>query len=427
MPTDMLMDTFSKKIDPIIQGLSPVYDKALGVAKKVAPYALTCTTLYFSPSFGFSLLASSVRGLKQKLQIYPEYSWQYIDVSKDRFVQLIHDLSEIDPNKGDSSYWYPNYISNELFQCQTADALWKGGDVYIGTGPHQNYSYILKTKPTLAFIIDIRRDNMIQHLFLRAVMDLSKNRSEFLSKILFRQTPDVSHCEDEIGCILKEIQRAPRLRQIESLIEEIETKIESYGIQLQRRDHALIKHHLDTFGECGFGNSWRGCHNPECDDFGGIIMCSSRPKNYPTWRQIILACGKKGDHWLSTEEDFQTIKEMHGNNRIIPLVADFAGSYTFQALSHVLKKWGLSVSTFYVSNVELYLRSRELKEKFIRNVSILPVTDKSYFIRAFHMGLNDVHEITVADESTADCNTYSMTLQKIKPWLRSYEKAMSEE
>jgi len=425
MPTDMLLDTFSKKIDPLIQGLSPVYDQALGAVQKAAPYALTCAAVYLSPTIGISLLASSIRGLKQKHHVYPEYPWSYVDISKDRFVQMINDLSEIDPNKGDNSYWYPNYISNELYQCHTVAALGETGGVYLGTGPHQNYSYILKTKPAVAFIIDIRRDNMIQHLFLRAVMDLSTSRADFLSKILLRNTPEVSSCEDNIECILEEVQKAPRLKQRESLIEEIAAKIESYGIQLQKRDHAVIKHHLNTFGECGLENSWQGCYNPECSDFGGITMCTSRPKNYPTWRQIILACGEKGDHWLSTEEDFQTIKEMHGSNRIIPLVADFAGPYTFQALSHVLKKWGLSVSTFYVSNVELYLKSKELQMAFLKNVSALPITEKSHFIRAFHSGLNDVPEITVADESSANCQTYSMTFQNINLWAKSYEKATS--
>src|SRR6516162_651445 len=38
------------------------------------------------------------------------------------------------------------------------------GGVYIGVGTEQNFTYIAAIQPGLAFIVDIRRDNMLEHL-----------------------------------------------------------------------------------------------------------------------------------------------------------------------------------------------------------------------------------------------------------------------
>src|SRR5437016_12613284 len=55
-----------------------------------------------------------------------------------------------------------NLTSNELlFQHVLTDlvARTRPGDVYLGVGPEQNFTYIAAVKPSMAVIFDIRRGN----------------------------------------------------------------------------------------------------------------------------------------------------------------------------------------------------------------------------------------------------------------------------
>ena len=68
----------------------------------------------------------------------------------------------------------------------------KPGGIYLGVGPDQNFSYIVHTKPTLAIITDIRRQNMLEHLWYKALFALSNTRAEYLSLLVSRETPRVN-------------------------------------------------------------------------------------------------------------------------------------------------------------------------------------------------------------------------------------------
>src|SRR5215207_7700196 len=62
-----------------------------------------------------------------------------------------------------------NLISNEssyLHAVGRLRALRGAGPTgaYVGVGPDQNFSYIAAARPKVAFIVDIRRDNLLQHL-----------------------------------------------------------------------------------------------------------------------------------------------------------------------------------------------------------------------------------------------------------------------
>jgi hypothetical protein len=61
--------------------------------------------------------------------------------------------------------------------------------VYLGVGPEQNFTYIAAIRPKIAFIIDIRRQNMLQHLVYKAAFEMSENRADFLSRLFSRRRP----------------------------------------------------------------------------------------------------------------------------------------------------------------------------------------------------------------------------------------------
>src|SRR5262245_29283484 len=57
-----------------------------------------------------------------------------------------------------------NLISNERSYLEVLPDLKKlgvKGGAYIGVGPDQNFSYIAAVRPDIAFIVDVRRDNML--------------------------------------------------------------------------------------------------------------------------------------------------------------------------------------------------------------------------------------------------------------------------
>src|SRR5262249_28372814 len=87
-----------------------------------------------------------------------------------------------------------NFLSNESGYQSVIPALLKTvkpGGVYIGVGPEQNFTYIGALQPKIAFIIDIRRQNMLEHLFYKALMETSANRSEFLSRLFGRKVVEL--------------------------------------------------------------------------------------------------------------------------------------------------------------------------------------------------------------------------------------------
>lgn len=86
-----------------------------------------------------------------------------------------------------------NFVSNETeWQYVIPGALPRVAPMsaYLGVGPEQNFTYIAAFHPKIAFICDIRRQNMIQHLMYKALIEMSSDRADFLSKLWSRRRPD---------------------------------------------------------------------------------------------------------------------------------------------------------------------------------------------------------------------------------------------
>ena len=85
-----------------------------------------------------------------------------------------------------------NLISNETTFQHVIPELKKRtrpGGVYIGVGPDQNFTYITALKPRIAFIVDIRRQNLLLHLMYKAILEMSDDRADFLSLLISRPRP----------------------------------------------------------------------------------------------------------------------------------------------------------------------------------------------------------------------------------------------
>src|SRR5215471_5584373 len=112
-----------------------------------------------------------------------------VRLTDSEFWQLISDLSE--PN---GQFQYENFVSNEYnlqWVIPTLLARGQPPSAYIGVGPEQNFTYIAALRPKIAFVIDIRRQNLLEHLMYKAIFDLSGNRSDFVS-LLFSRKPQAA-------------------------------------------------------------------------------------------------------------------------------------------------------------------------------------------------------------------------------------------
>src|SRR4029450_1932 len=98
-------------------------------------------------------------------------------------------------------------------------------------------------------------------------------------------------------------------------------------------------------------------------------------RRYPPLKDLLAArCPIDGTQkgFLAREDSFRLIQQMERENRIVPIVGDFAGERAIPNLAAHLKAEHLTVSMFYVSNVEQYLLGDGVWWKWRRNVSLLP-------------------------------------------------------
>ena len=66
-------------------------------------------------------------------------------------------------------------------------------------GPDQSFSYLAAARPAVAFLIDVRRDNLLQHLLLRSLFALSSNRAEYLARLHGRALPENERVWDDLA------------------------------------------------------------------------------------------------------------------------------------------------------------------------------------------------------------------------------------
>src|SRR6478735_4636388 len=77
-----------------------------------------------------------------------------------------------------------NIVSNEIALQDVLPELERTHrGAYIGVGPEQNLTYITALEPSIAFVVDLQRGNMLLHLMYKALIELSADRADFLSRL----------------------------------------------------------------------------------------------------------------------------------------------------------------------------------------------------------------------------------------------------
>jgi hypothetical protein len=271
-----------------------------------------------------------------------------------------------------------NLISNEASYLHVLGRLREigtTGGAYIGVGPDQNFSYIAHIRPRIAYLIDIRRDNLLHHLLYKAIFAHARNRVEFLALLTGRAAPDDAARWDDrdIADIVAYIDARPADRQRhQAAVERLRTTIRDFGVPLDRGDFETIENIHGAFHEAGL-------------DLRFTSLGRGPRPYYPTLRQLLLETDRAGAKasYLANEADFRFLKSLHEAHRIIPVVGDLAGPHALRAIGDDIRRRGDSVSAFYTSNVEYYLMADGKFERFFDNLLSLPRGPHSVIIRSY--------------------------------------------
>jgi hypothetical protein len=263
-----------------------------------------------------------------------------------------------------------NFTSNETSYLHVVDKLRElgvSGGAYIGVGPEQNFTYIAKIRPRIAFMVDIRRQAILEHLLYKAIFHLAHDRAEFLS-LLFSKPLSKNRAEanGSIEDLLKYIFESPVSARIysENLTTIQKTIEEDFQIPLSADDQESLRRSYYIF--------WR------------LNLRIGYGPGFPNLADLIMETdlhGKLGN-FLASETDFQFVRELQEQNRVIPVVGDISGHKAVATVADYLRKNGYTVSAFYTSNVEEYLYGDELFGGFAENAAKLPIDQHSVIIRS---------------------------------------------
>jgi hypothetical protein len=298
-----------------------------------------------------------------------------------------------------------NLLSNERwFQHVLPPLVQKARQnrVYVGVGPEQNFTYIVALKPKMAFIVDIRRGNFDIHLIYKALFELSTDRADFVARLFSRPRPDgltAKSTADEIFTAMANVQATDTLysRNMRAIVNHL-TKVHQF--QLSSADILRMQHIYNAIYVYGPSIQYSTTTN-----------AGRRITKEPTYADLMKAADQGGfEHsFLATEDAFAWMKKFETENRLVPVMGDFAGPKALRAVGEYLTAKNATVSAFYLSNVEEYLKQDGKQRTFCANVTTLPIDDTSTFIRSSRSGTQDfgfelVSELGSMTADLAACN-----------------------
>jgi hypothetical protein len=306
-------------------------------------------------------------------------------LADDVFWKLIDEFSE--PG---GVFQSENFLSNEtgfqaviprLVQRTTPDG------VYMGVGPEQNFTYIAALRPKIAFIIDIRHQNMLEHMMYKALFELSPNRVDFLARLFGRKRPSGLDDRSTVDELFSAYARMPNDE-------------DAFKNTLQDMKELLMKTHRFAFTDedaMNFERVYAVFH-----EFGPELNYNSgagrgrfgRAGGMPNYAELMTASDRQGEKrsYLASEANYHVIRDLERHNLIVPLTGDFGGDKAVRAVGRYLIDHNAAVTAFYLSNVERYLFQFTGNQNggwrsFYQNVAALPLDSSSVFIRSVSGGV----------------------------------------
>ena len=275
-----------------------------------------------------------------------------------------------------------NLISNEQSYLRVLPALTHAkvrGGAYVGVGPDQNFSYIAEIKPDVAFLIDIRRDNLLLHLLFKALFAAAPTRVEYLSLLTGRAPPD--HPEtwsaagiDKLAAYIDGTRALPA-PALSALRTRLEAAMTATGVPLSAADFETIAAFHRGFIDAGLSLVFQA-HGQPVRDY------------YPSLRTLLRETDGAGRaaSFLADEAGYQYLRSLEGRDLVVPVVGDVSGAHAMPAIAAEMTTRGTPLSAFYISNVEYYLFGDGRFGAFVENLKRLPKNERSTMIRSVFPG-----------------------------------------
>jgi len=304
-------------------------------------------------------------------------------LSDAEFWSLVSDASETG-----GAFHSDNFTSNEQYFANTAARLAKSGPhggAYLGVGPEQNFHYIAAIRPAIGVIFDIRRQAVMQHLLFKAVFELSADRVEFIARLFSVRVPDGVDRLGSIEAIWQRFGDAPGTdrTRLAANIADVESRLtRTHGFALSDDDLKSLEYVYDAYFRLG----------PAIDYAGGQTGLTTGSTNFMKLTSAMDDAGVPRS-FLGTDEQYQFLKSLQSRNLIVPIQADFGGPKSLRAVAEFLRARGLTVSAFYISNVEQYLFNPRMPrapggqeinggwQAFYENLAALPADDMAVVLR----------------------------------------------
>jgi hypothetical protein len=289
------------------------------------------------------------------------------------FAAMVERLSEPGGDFGGD-----NLISNEQSYLHVMPALARAkvtGGAYVGVGPDQNFSYIAQVRPEIAYLIDIRRDNLLLLLLFRALFAEAPTRVSYLSLLTGRPAPE--HPEawadatiEKIVAYIDGTTARPDAAQ-QKIRARLETVMKNFGVPLSVGDLDTIAKSRAEFVRDGLSLRFQ-------------VRGQGVRTYYPTLRTLLLENDRAGHQlsFLASEAAFQFVRDLQARGRIVPVVGDVSGSRAMRAIAGDMKARGLRLSAFYISNVEFYLFRPGTFGAYVGNLKQFPHDERTMIIRS---------------------------------------------
>jgi hypothetical protein len=299
-------------------------------------------------------------------------------ISDSAFWRMVTDFSE--PG---GYFRSDNFVSNETsfqYVIPELQRTTSPGGVYLGVAPDQNFTYLIALKPRIAFIIDIRRQNLIHHLMLKAMIEMSNDRADFMSLLFARARPVGLGADATPEALFNAYARVPgdTITFAKNLVTITDWLTKRHGFSLSAADLQSLDYVYRAFVTAGPDITYAFPNG------GG-----RGPGRWPSYAQLMLETDGMGANrsYLATEANFAALKALETSNLLIPLVGNFSGDKTLRTVGRYLRDHRLTVTAFYTSNVEQYLfQQGDDWQRFYANVATLPLDSSSTFIRSLSNG-----------------------------------------
>ena len=283
------------------------------------------------------------------------------------------DFPGLSARLSEESGFFPsdNLVSNETSYQHVLGkmrAMGVAGGAYVGVGPDQNFTYIAAIRPEIAFIIDIRRDNLLHHLLFKAAFQNARSRVEFISMLTGRPAHEGAPGDLSVDAMVSRIDAvAADSQYFEKTATRFRDAILSWGMPLTDADLRVVRRIHEAFRRYG------------------LNLRYAQVPRYPTWRDLILATDLEGNRasYLASDSAFRFIQSLERRHRIIPVVGDVAGPHALAAIGEEIRGRQLSLSALYISNVEQYLMRGGSFASYAETVQTLPWSEQGVIIRSY--------------------------------------------